>query len=268
MINDSARTLLKCSIGDATTFQPKLIFVVDVRDGSPIDASLSPETRAYLQNLAGKQRDNKLSRSRSSDGESTTSNGTGITEGENPYVTELVMGSFGPEATKGHPETSRRVEVPLRSDSEFFRLLNLELSELNALQLREQAQLLAEISCLGEDISKVARPSQVLKRTDLYVWREIFSIYTDCKIFFSTDERDRFHRNSATAQKQLQAFSSKIHELGLLKTLRKESRVALDCFLRINLTLLRNLKFQELNGTAMTKILKSMPCLPPVTCTD
>lgn len=250
-----------------TTFQPKLIFVVDARDGNPIDASLSPETRAYLQNLASKQGDIKRTTSQSSRGETTPSNGTRTTDGDT-LVTEGAMGSFGPAITKEHLATSRRVEVPLRSDSEFFRLLNLELSELNALQLREQAQLVTEITRVGEDISKVARPSQVLKRTDLYAWREIFNIYTDSKIFFSTDERDRFQRKSATAQKQLQVFSSKVQQLGLLKTLKKDSRVALDRFLHINLTLLRNLKFQELNGTAMTKILKSVACFLPITCTD
>ena len=178
------------------------------------------------------------------------------------------MGSSGREVLEDFPEASRRVEVPLRSDSEFFRLLNLELSKLNALQLREQAQLMVEISCLGKDISKLARPSQDLKRTDIYAWREIFSAYIDSKIFFSTTELETFHRNSATAQKQLQVFSSRVHELGVLKTLKKESRVALDRFLRINLTLLRNIKFQELNGTAMAKILKSMDCVLSITCTD
>ncbi|KAA6408867.1 MAG: hypothetical protein FRX48_07211 [Lasallia pustulata] len=241
--------------GDVTTFQPKLVFVVDERDGNPIDASLSPETRAYLLNLANKQEEIKSTRSRNSVGERIYSNRSGNTNSEN-NVTGGHMGTLGREVLIDYPEASRRVEVPLRSDSEFFRLLNLELSELNALQLREQAQLVVEISCLGKDISKLARPSQGLKRTDLYAWRDIFSAYTDAKIFFSTTERDIFHRNSATAHKQLQVFSSRIHELGVLKTLKKESRIALDRFLRINLTLLRNLKFLELNGTAMTKILK------------
>lgn len=258
---------LSCSAGDVTTFQPKLIFVVDARDGNPIDASLSPETRAYLQNLASKPGEIKPRTSPSSGGKTMPSNRTRTIHGDT-LVTERAMASLGPAVTEEHLATARRVEVPLRSDSEFFRMLNLELSELNALQLREQVQLVEVITCLGKDISKVARPSQVFKRTDLYAWREIFSIYTDSKVFFSTDERDRFQRNSATAQKQLQAFSSKVQQLGLLKRLKKDSRIALDCFLQINLTLLRNLKFQELNGTAMTKILKSLACFLPVTCID
>ena len=147
----SAVNLLSGSTGGVTTFQPKLLFVVDARDGNPIDASLSPETRSYLQNLASKQGDIKLMRSRSSGGQRAHANRT--TNGENHYANERARGSFGPEVIEQYPEASRRVEVPLRSDSEFFRLLNLELSELNALQLREQAQLVAEISCLGEDIS-------------------------------------------------------------------------------------------------------------------
>ena len=244
------------------------MFVVDARDGNPIDASLSPEARAYLQSLANKQGAIKFTGPGISNGKETHSNRTGITNSETNLVSEGAAEWFGPKSLEEYPEASRRVEVPLRSDSEFFRLLNLELSELKALQLREQTQLVTKISCLGEDISKVAKPSQVLKRTDLYAWREIFSVYTDSKIFFSTNERDRFHRNSATAQKQLQAFSSKVHEIGVLKTLKKESRVALDRFLHINLTLLRNIKFQELNDTAMTKILKSMVRCLSATSTD
>lgn len=154
----------------------------------------------------------------------------------------------------------RKVEVPLRYDSEFFHILHVELSRLHDLQAQERSELTKEICGLGQDISRLAAPSEDVTKTDLYTWREIFSLYTDSKIFFSTNEQDEFCRDSSTAQKRLQDFSAKVCELKAAKIFRKqESHRALERFLQINLTLLWNLKFQDLNFIAMTKILKSKP---------
>ena len=154
----------------------------------------------------------------------------------------------------------RKVEIPLRYDSEFFHILNAELSGLHDLQVQQRSELTEEICRLGQVISRLAAPSQGSAKTDLYAWREILGLYTDSKIFFSTNEQDEFCRDSSTAQKQLQDFSAKLCKAKATKTFRKkESYKALELFLQVNLTLLRNLKFQELNSTAMTKILKSKP---------
>lgn len=152
----------------------------------------------------------------------------------------------------------QKVEVPLRYDSEFFHTLSLELSGLHDLQTREKSELTKEICRLGQEIAKLAAPPEGFAKTDLNSWRKVFSLYTEFEIFFSTNERDKFRRDSSTAQKQLQKFSAKLSELKLASRFsRKESHNALERFLFINLRLLRNLKFQELNSTAMTKILKS-----------
>lgn len=137
-------------------------------------------------------------------------------------------------------------------------MLQQELSSLGALQVDERVQLTTEINTLAHEIAKVADPLKSPKASDLYAWRDIFEMYTESGIFFSTNERDGGTRNSTVAQTQLQGFMGILDRQEIIKRLqRKESRIALGQFLRINLDLLRSLKFQEINQTAMAKILKS-----------
>ena len=254
-------------LGKLTTFEPKLIFSVNPHTGIPVDASLSAETATYLQGLASRT-DGKRNETLEISGanRSLTSNFLGAEVGDTgfdisePPLNEVEYGNSLPESI---PVDYQKVEVPLRYDSEFFQILGLELSELHALQAREKSELTKEICKLGQDIGKLAAPPEGFAKTDMYAWREVLSLYTDSRIFFSTNERDDFRRDSSTAQKQLQYFSSKVRELKIARSFyRKESHAVLERFLYINLTLLRNLKFQELNSTAMTKILKSESLRP------
>lgn len=247
--------------GKLTTFEPKLIFSVNPNTGIPVDASLSPETATYLQSLAsGAAVKRNQILEISSANQILTSDALGAeVGGRTSSITEPLNGV---EYDISLPEPIKvdyqKVEVPLRHDSEFFQILGLELSELHALQAREKTVLTKEICRLGQDIGKLAAPPERFAKTDMYAWREVLALYTDSRIFFSTNERDNFRRDSSTAQKQLQFFSSKVRELKIAGSFyRKESHAALERFLYINLTLLRNLKFQELNSRAMTKILKS-----------
>lgn len=132
------------------------------------------------------------------------------------------------------------------------------MSSLDALQADEQKQLSNGVRQLGQQVALVVRPSKTNK-TDLRQWQELFNLYLQADIFFSTNELDHGSRNSANALKQLQWFQAQITASGISKSFKlAASRKALDQFLSINLTLLRNLKFQEMNQTAVTKILKSM----------
>ena len=150
------------------------------------------------------------------------------------------------------------IEVPIVNDSIFFRMLTRDMSSLDALHLNEEAELIANISDLGEAVARLAPPSQSGEKTDLQPWRDIFSLYIDSNIFFSSKERDQFRRTSTIAQEQMQSFSDKLKDLGLSKRFQKKgSRIALHHFIAINLSLLKHLRFQELNLTARTKILKS-----------
>ena len=149
------------------------------------------------------------------------------------------------------------IEIPLTADSAFFTLLRKELASLNGLQTREQAQVTERIIEVGQTIEKVTAPTASRSKTDLYRWREIFELYVEANIFFSTNEQDTGSRNAAEAAKQLQWVSDEIKRRRLDRNFKtKQSGVALERFMMINAILLRNLKFQEINHTAMIKILK------------
>jgi hypothetical protein len=148
--------------------------------------------------------------------------------------------------------------VPLTSDAEFFGLLWDDVLSLDALQVREQKAMTDEVKTLGEEVSKVASPFKSTN-TDLDRWQELFNIYLQAEIFFSTNELDHGSRNSIAALKQLQWFQAEVTRRGLAESFKlSASRDALEKFTRINMTLLCNLKFQEINQLAISKILKSM----------
>jgi E3 ubiquitin-protein ligase BAH len=152
------------------------------------------------------------------------------------------------------------VEIPLTSDSEFFQTLKWELGDLNQLQQTEQTQLTTQITNLGNDITNLTTTSRRRSRSELGAWREIFRLYIEHEIFFSTSEHSAGSRTSTAAQEKLTAFSQHLTQAGPTskKPLRlsRPDRHALTTFLHINTSLLRFMKFQELNRTALAKILK------------
>ena len=151
----------------------------------------------------------------------------------------------------------QRIEVPLTFDAEFFGLLKNDVLTLDAIQAKEQKALTEEIQALGNEVSKLAVPVKSNK-TDLDRWREVFDLYLQAGVFFSTNELDHGSRTSSVALKQLQWFQQQVSRLDIPKSFKlAKSREALDRFTRVNMTLLRNLKFQEINQLAITKILKS-----------
>lgn len=150
-----------------------------------------------------------------------------------------------------------RVEVPLTFDAKFFQKLQEELESLDALQAANQKALEDEIAALSKEITQLAKPSKISK-TDLYRWRELFDIYLQAMVFFSTKELDHGSRDSASAVKQLQWFQAEVVRRNIIPSFKlPASHQALNRFIQINITLLKCLKFQEINKTACNKILKS-----------
>ena len=249
-------------IGNITSFEPKLIFLVNSDSGIPIDACLSPESRAYLQSLAvntgdliHKDESALANEEASQEGKEASKRGK-----SSQYQLEDRLSSYVDNAVTQLGDTNdyHQVEIPLRHDHEFFQTLKLGVLRINALQTDQKVELTKEIGQLAGEIAEIATPSETSAKTDMYVWREIFSLYTNCQIFFSTSEQDKHTRDLRTAERQLQHFSTKLRDVkATLKFRRKESHLALHSFLHLNLMLLCNLKFQELNITATTKILKS-----------
>ena len=156
----------------------------------------------------------------------------------------------------------KRVEIPLSFGAKFFELLQGDLTTLDALHAGEQKTMTEEITELSKDITRLTAPSKFAK-TDMYRWRALFDIYLQASVFFSTREQDHGSRSSAVATRQLEWFQSEVTRQGLVEAFKlPASRHALDRFITINITLLQNLKFQEINQKAIGKILKSKP--PPL----
>lgn len=225
------------------TLRPQLIVNIHTRDDVLVDASLSPETRAFLKTLA-------------------TSHDfpVDMPSGTAPSSSRPEPGRAGsPVASSQDPERKdySHFEVPLIYDGEFFNILLNNVIKLDSLQATQERSMSSEIVALGHDIARLSKPSHLAKN-DLEKWRAIFGLYLDAGVFFSTREEDHGYRDNGLAAKNLTWFRSEMERLDLGRGFRlPESRVALNRFLQLNVDLLRNLHFQEINKIAVTKILKS-----------
>ncbi|KAK7528112.1 SPX domain-containing protein [Phyllosticta citriasiana] len=234
----------------AAVFEPKLLIAVDEATGEPLDAHLSPTTRDYLQQLS-------LSKPAPSE----------------PRISQLKLDSSSEQGSSGAGSPSpdsplrptslrpfRMVELPLTSDSEFFSILATELSGLAALQAQEETRLSAQVSELGAIVSKVTEPDRrTASKVDLTKWRRVFELYVESSIFFSAhgDQERGQQRDAAMAQALLQKFSDELRRQEVATGFKKkESAVALERFLQLNVEMLQSMRFQEINDLAMKKILK------------
>lgn len=221
------------------SLRPCLSVFVHLQDGQAVDAGLSPASRELLQRLSGKH----------------------------PPLPPpgQVLGAVAPDDA---PQTAEgqlagaeagleRIEIPLVFDGEFFNILQSDVDSLGLLQQQEEKSMEGDITVLGHDVSAVTRPAKFSK-SDLNRWREIFDVYVDAQIFFSSYELDHGSRSSAKAVQNLVWFQREIQRRDLLNKFKMpSSRLAYNRFLQLNATLLQNLKFQEINKTAINKILKS-----------
>lgn len=95
-------------------------------------------------------------------------------------------------------------------------------------------------------------------KTDLYIWREIFSLWIEAEIFESERERDRGERPTEEVEKKLNWFVDQVAKRKLAKRMKnKESRAALEKFIQLNVELLEMKKFQLANEEAARKIVSS-----------
>jgi hypothetical protein len=150
------------------------------------------------------------------------------------------------------------VEVHISSDVEFFDILQKGLSSFAALQSAEQQRLIYSITQLGDTIVKLTDPSSKEGRHDLAAWQQVFELYRNSRVFFSTNEQDHGTHSAKMAQAQFMHFLEMAQKQSFLTKFKTEdSYVALRQFVQINIELLQNLKFQDINQIAIGKILKS-----------
>jgi E3 ubiquitin-protein ligase BAH len=125
------------------------------------------------------------------------------------------------------------------------------------LQTSEQRKLQKQVVKLGDRLNGLSASSSSKSTKEIYAWREIFRLYTEAQVFFSSNEQDAGCRDAERASTQLQLFCTAL-EKQQKKSLKlgKDAKKALDGFMRLNLDLLRFMKYQEINRTAMSKIVK------------
>ncbi|KAK5057771.1 hypothetical protein LTR84_011772 [Exophiala bonariae] len=258
----AADTRLHYSMDGASEvkFTPKLTIAIDPTDGSPVDAWLSSNTRRVLRELAKSSHttsDSSSSRSNSVVGRSEVRGSLSHDKAE-PRA-DLPADPDCPSEIQQNERAQHleTIEVPLTSDSEFFQILRRELADLDSLQQSERERMEKEIIKLGHELRDLKSNKSKKSRQEIEVWRRIFELYSDAEVFLSSHEADAGSRDYTHAQQHFQHFSKALQaqQNGVLK-LSKPVAESLGRFLNINIKLLRLMKFQDINRTALAKIMK------------
>lgn len=258
-VSDDKRLHYSLSGNSKVKFTPRLTIAIDPSDGSPIDAWLSTDTRRVLRRLAKSSKvvnDSSSIHSTSVSGHSSLGSPERGQSGSDDDQTADTYRQAGdnPNDRSQHLET---IEVPLTSDSEFFQILRRELADLDNLQQSEQERLEQEIIKLGNELRNLKAGKSKRSKQEIEAWRQIFEIYSDAEVFLSSHEADAGSRDYTHAQEHFQIFNKTLQsqQNGILK-LSKPATESLGRFLSINITLLRLMKFQDINRTALAKIMK------------
>lgn len=272
-------------------FVPKLTIALDPKDGSPMDAWLSPDTRRVLQQVGRNRRretrrpsalPDQIHRTKTANSSSAASVDTSpdrhLVDNNNKDFAHGTSLETTSEANTEDEEQVETIEIPLTSDSEFFQILRAELKALENLQHEEQHVITTDIESLSRDLQVLKASAQKSKwsKKELDIWREIFRLYIESEVFMSDHESDAGARTAEKAEEQLALFQKQLRDINTNppKPKTKEAHIALERFMNINTTLLRLLKFQELNRKALAKIMKkfdkktSLHAMAPVTKAD
>ncbi|CAK7222251.1 hypothetical protein SBRCBS47491_004802 [Sporothrix bragantina] len=278
----------KFDVSDSAV-QTHFTIFVDLEDGVVVDASLSPASRAFIEKQANIRRSSLASNDQVSGASGKPPVPDMIVDDSDeeddsgpPSSLSSPPGERQRIEPRTHHKSFQRFEVSLTADSEFFDLIYRDMAELERIGHAEQVAITAEVVALGEEVSAVAQPERKKRlwfggggsdaksgthstavahhkyASDLSRWRELFELYLDAQVFFSTRERDHGKaRTSVQASKQLDWFQDQVKKRGLLQHFQlPESMAAYQHFLLLNKRLYLNLRFRELNQTAQAKILK------------
>jgi len=182
----------------------------------------------------------------------------------------------------------REIVIPLTADTEFLDTLTGALANLSSLQSTQRESFIESTESLCRSVARVSSPYAT--QSDLYVWREIFSLWCEFQIFESQREKDRGELSVDESEARLKRFAEEMAKRGwsaeafdqdnnkkrkggrLSKMMRpkggdsfqtsglpmkdRQSIQALEDFLKLNLALLDVKKFQRVNVEAARKILK------------
>ncbi|KAH6909921.1 RING-14 protein [Coprinopsis sp. MPI-PUGE-AT-0042] len=183
---------------------------------------------------------------------------------------------------KHHSPLTHEVIIPLVSDTKFFNNLSTALESMSSHLSIVHHDFLKSLGDLSRTISQTALPSSASpsfsphsaltshagsiqvtnsqpSKSDLYSWREIFQLYVESEVFEHIGEYHRKERSLEESEERLKLFVEQATKRGLADRRNfklKQSRVALQQFIEMNLFILNIKKFSEASSEATRKILK------------
>jgi hypothetical protein len=118
------------------------------------------------------------------------------------------------------------------------------------------------MALLADQVAAVARPPRHGKssssRSDLLLWRQIFELYLDARVFFAIPDIGQEPRDSRRALDQLVWFQNEVERQGIRSAFRLEGSVsAFSRFLSLNATLVQHLQF--VSSALATHVLRGLP---------
>ncbi|ODV83189.1 hypothetical protein CANARDRAFT_9765 [[Candida] arabinofermentans NRRL YB-2248] len=147
------------------------------------------------------------------------------------------------------------ITIDLHEDTKFFQTLYEELEELSEFKSQREKEIISNVEKLASLISKVGSPN--VKKSDMYAWREIFQLYIETEIFFSTSERSTGNTSIEQSKARLVNFLNSVEKNSLRKRFKnKGSAEAFTEFKAMNMEILKVSSFQTINNMAVYKILK------------
>ncbi|CAK4023103.1 Transcriptional regulator [Lecanosticta acicola] len=231
-------------------FIPTLRILVN-KDGEPLNARLSPETRQALRKLAQPEvQELRLAES------TRRPSHPGHTISDEPARRD--------STSTVEAEDARWVNVPLDTAGDFFAMLEPKVPKLEAVKKNETRKLEEEILDLGDAVEDVVQPvmegyeaRREISYRDLYFWREMFRLYLENPIFYKSTEQKRGAITYKEAKGNLEAYDKQLRETGLLAKMKTpQAKAAAQKFLDLNLEILKLMYFQEINYRGLGKILK------------
>lgn len=106
----------------------------------------------------------------------------------------------------------REVVIPLSADTAFLDTLTNALANLSALQSAQREEFIANTNSLCASVAKVSSPYAT--KSDLYVWREIFTLWVEMQIFESEREKDRGELSVDESEVRLKRFAEELAKRG------------------------------------------------------
>lgn len=153
------------------------------------------------------------------------------------------------------PEPFYLLTITLVQDAKFFQILYSEIEGLNEFRAQIEEDITNNVQTMARAISMLSSPN--VKKSDMYLWRQLFQMYIESEIFFSTTQRHTGYVDIALSKEKYAKFLQNVAKTNLVAQFKKrDSQTAFMDFKRMNEEILKVSNYQSFNTMAVTKILK------------